>query len=171
MKSLAPATIRVELAICHNHNRPLSTNIDMVISIRILAITLLFLNGFSAVAGGVGLIGDPTGKSLGWSTDMLQHSPFNDFLVPGLVLFAGNGLLSIAIAVMTIKRRRYHAALIIIQGMFLCSWIIIQMVMLQLYHPLHLTCGGIGILLILCGYLLSQNRLSKVSGIESGSPV
>ncbi|MGZ8554496.1 MAG: hypothetical protein ACXWV8_13880, partial [Chitinophagaceae bacterium] len=130
----------------------------MVTFLRILAIILLFLNGLSALVGGIGLIGDPSGESLGWSTEMLGPSPFENFLIPGIILFVGNGLVSIAVAMITIKRLSHYAVFILFQGAILCGWIAIQMGMLQFYHPLHLICGVVGMLLILCGYLLSQNR-------------
>lgn len=126
--------------------------------LRILSIILLLINGISGVAGGFGMIGDPSGRSLGWSTDMLGPSPFENFLVPGIFLFVGNGVMSIFIAVMTIKNRSHYATFIVFQGLFLCSWIVIQMVMLQFYHFLHLICGIIGVLLVVCGWYLLEYR-------------
>ena len=131
----------------------------MIGILRVTAITLLFINGLSAVAGSIGLIGDPRGHSMGWTTDMLVNSPFETFLIPGIILFAGNGVLSLAIAILVIKKVASYPLLIFFQGAFLCLWIIIQMIMLQFYHPLHLVCGIIGVLLILCGYILSQTHL------------
>ena len=123
--------------------------------LRVFTIVLLFLNGSSAIAGGIGLIGDPSGKALGWTTEMLQHTPFDDYLIPGIVLFIGNGLLSILIAALTIKKKKHYPLYIIFQGSFLCGWIIAQIVMIRVYHPLHLICMVIGLLLIVCGYILS----------------
>ena len=130
----------------------------MTKSLRILSVTLLLINGLSALAGGFGLIADPSGASLGWSTEMLDPSPFENFLIPGIFLFVGNGLTSICIAVMTVKRMSHYAMFILFQGVFLCSWIVIQMVMLQFYHYLHLTCGILGMLLIVAGWNLVNKK-------------
>jgi hypothetical protein len=131
--------------------------------LRVLAIVLLFINGLSAFAGGIGLIGDPGGQSLGWTTDMLASSPFDTFLIPGIILFAGNGILSVTTAVIVIKRMAYYPLFILFQGGFLCSWIIIQMMMLHFYHPLHLICGVVGVLLIVCGYTLQRGAPSRMA--------
>jgi hypothetical protein len=40
--------------------------------------------GVGGVAGGIGLIADPT-NGLGMSTSVLADSPLSDFLVPGLL--------------------------------------------------------------------------------------
>lgn len=126
---------------------------------RPIAITLLCVNGLSAVAGGFGLIGDPSGRSLGWTTDLLASSPFENFLVPGIILFTGNGLLSLTIAIAAIKKMKAYPMLILFQGAFLFLWVIIQMMMLQFYHPLHLIFGVMAVVLILCGYTLSKTSV------------
>ena len=48
---------------------------------------LLLFVGIGAVAGGLGVILDPSGESLGVSVDLLINSPFKNFLIPGIVLF------------------------------------------------------------------------------------
>ena len=59
---------------------------------NILIILLLFL-GLSAIGGGGALIVSPSGKLLGGlPLSILEHSPFTDFLVPGIILFLILGL-------------------------------------------------------------------------------
>jgi hypothetical protein len=59
---------------------------------NILIVLLAFL-GLSAIGGGGALIVSPSGKLLGGlPVSILEHSPFTDFLVPGIILFLILGL-------------------------------------------------------------------------------
>jgi hypothetical protein len=55
---------------------------------RNVLITLLAFLGLSAIGGGGALIISPSGKLLGGlPLSILERSPFNNFLVPGIILF------------------------------------------------------------------------------------
>src|SRR5215204_3350610 len=123
--------------------------------LRLFVIILLFINGTAALAGGVRLIGDPSGEAMGWTTEMLGHSPFHDYLIPGVILFTVNGLLSFMVAFLTIKKNNLYSSYIILQGAVLCGWIITEIMMIRLYHPLHFIFLAVALLLIVCGYILS----------------
>jgi hypothetical protein len=59
---------------------------------NILLLLLAFL-GLSAIGGGGALIISPSGKLLGGlPLSILKRSPFNNFLVPGIILFIVLGL-------------------------------------------------------------------------------
>ena len=45
-----------------------------------------------ALVGGGALIAAPSGRIVGLSTDALGRTPFGDYLVPGILLFAGFGI-------------------------------------------------------------------------------
>ena len=63
------------------------------ISARNLLVALLSLLGLSAMGGGALLIISPSGKLIGGlPLSILEHSPFADFLVPGIILFIVLGL-------------------------------------------------------------------------------
>lgn len=51
-------------------------------------IILLFIQGVMALLGGYKLIKDPSGSLIGMPITMLAHSPFSNFLIPGIVLFS-----------------------------------------------------------------------------------
>lgn len=55
-------------------------------------LVLEIFNGLSALAGGIGLILNTDGKALGMDTEMLASTPFETFLIPGIVLFVVNGI-------------------------------------------------------------------------------
>lgn len=128
--------------------------------VRVLIIILLAINGIGAVFGGGSLIADPTGQSLGMSIDMLQHSPFKDFFIPGLILFGLLGIGSLVVCVIVVLRMNGYALWTIFIGFVLSLWIAIQILMLQDVHYLHIIFGCIGIMLVILG-ILERNKLFR----------
>lgn len=60
---------------------------------RNIHLILLGFLGLSSIGGGAALIISPSGKLLGGlPLSILQHSPFTDFLIPGIILFVVLGL-------------------------------------------------------------------------------
>ena len=60
---------------------------------RNIHLILLAFLGLSAIGGGGALIISPSGKLLGGlPLSILQHSPFVNFLIPGIILFVVLGL-------------------------------------------------------------------------------
>jgi len=128
-------------------------------STRIIAIVLLFLNGISALFGGWGLISDPSGETLQMPLEFLKATPFENFLIPGIILFTVNGLFNIIVAVLSILKIKSYPYLIILAGAFLSGWISIQILMIkQFYAPLHVPYFLLGLLLIVCGFILIKNK-------------
>lgn len=71
---------------------------------NILIFLLLFL-GLSALGGGSLLIISPSGKLIGGlPLSILDHSPFSNFLIPGIILFLILGLSPLLLAVALIKK-------------------------------------------------------------------
>ena len=123
-------------------------------TLRILACLLLLFNGTGALFGGWSFIQDPTGSDLQIPTTYLEHSPFKDFLIPGIVLFTVNGVLSLVTLVWTLMQWKQYGWLIMIQGAMLVGWIIIQMIMLREINLYHFIFGSIGIILLWIGWTL-----------------
>jgi len=73
---------------------------------NILLILLAFL-GLGAIGGGGALIVSPTGKLLGMPLSMLKNSPFNNFFVPGIILFSIFGITPIMLIFFLLKRTEY----------------------------------------------------------------
>jgi len=74
-------------------------------SIRNILISLLLLLGLGAIGGGALLIISPSGKLLnGLPLSILDHSPFNDFLIPGVILFFVLGIFPCLLAWALIKK-------------------------------------------------------------------
>jgi len=72
---------------------------------RNMLISLLLFLGLSAMGGGCFLIISPSGKLLGGlPLSILEHSPFSDFLIPGIILFLILGFFPCLICLALIKK-------------------------------------------------------------------
>jgi hypothetical protein len=114
--------------------------------------------GLGGIAGGVGLIADPSGGNVGMSVEALAGTPFGDYLIPGLVLLTVNGLGSLAGSVMTFRRSHLAAEVAIGLGAFLLVWIVSQVYWIGLVHWLQPLYFGFGVLELGLGYLLRRLR-------------
>jgi hypothetical protein len=126
-------------------------------AIVILSAALLLLNGAGAIYGGLGLITDPTGSKLQMPLSYLDNSPFNSYLIPGIILLAVNGIFSFAcLAALLFRYRRSHL-LVLIQGILLSGWIMVQVIMLKMFYaPMHLTFLVIGLCLAAFGIIMGK---------------
>ena len=124
--------------------------------LRIIAILLLLLNSIGALFGGWSFINDPTGADLKIPLTYLEHSPFNNFLTPGIILFTVNGLFGLLTLVWTIFEWKKYTWLIILQGILLIGWIIVQIIMLREFYYLQYIFGSIGLILLLIGIVLKR---------------
>ena len=131
--------------------------------IRIITIILLVFNGLGAVYGGIMLTSDPSGWKLGMPTSMLQYSPFDDFLIPGILLLVVLGLGSLVVCSLVIQRVRRYPSWVIVMGFTLCVWISVQMLMLRDVHFLHILYAGLGIVLMILGIIERKKEIEGVA--------
>jgi len=68
-----------------------------------ILILLVLILGIMAVISGAMLFLAPDGSLMGMSADVLEKSPFNDYLFPGLVLFVFNGIFPIITGIGLVK--------------------------------------------------------------------
>lgn len=129
---------------------------DLRSYLKYMALLLLFLNGVGALVGGIPMIAYPDGSANGISLRYLEHSPFADYLIPGIILVASNGVLSLMVFVALILNVRHHSWWVMGQGIVLCGWIQVQMIMLREVNFLHISFGAIGIALIFLGRYLGR---------------
>src|SRR5690242_10968898 len=84
--------------------------------------------GVAAIGGSVGILGAPDGSTMSWDTAWLVHTPFADWLVPGLLLL-GVGLVSLAAGALLVRdlRRRtttgWHAPAVLAVALVHVAWI------------------------------------------------
>ena len=129
--------------------------------IKIIVILLLLFNGIGAFYGGLSLITDPTGGKLQLPLSYLEHTPFRNYLVPGIVLLCVNGVFSFFTLSTIILKNKSAFLYVIAQGLLLSGWIIVQIILLQMFYaPLHGTFLAIGILLTICGLVIKTNKIN-----------
>ena len=124
--------------------------------LRIAAIILLIFLGISALFGGGAFIIDPSGELIQMPLSHLEHSPFSNFLIPGLILFLFNGVSGIVIAILAIRKYRFYTELVVLQGIVQDMWIVVQVIMIRSVSFLHYTCFTVGTLLIITGVILRK---------------
>jgi hypothetical protein len=98
-----------------------------------------------AMVSGVALAASPSGRLLGLGTDALADSPFSTYLLPGLVLFAINGVGQLLAWVAIRARVTWGGQLAAALGLFLMAWIGAQVRWLAMpswLQPLMFACGA-----------------------------
>jgi hypothetical protein len=127
---------------------------------KILAVFLLLFLGFGGVYGALLLISDPSGGKFEWSLDLLNGTPFNSFLIPGIVLLIANGLLPIYVALITLLKKKYAPTLILFQGVITIIWLSVQLIInTDFFLPVtHYPSYSVGILLLILGLILRRQN-------------
>lgn len=116
---------------------------------------LLLFNGIGAIYGGLSLIRYRDGSGLDMGTEWLQHSPFDNYLIPGIILLVVNGFFSMVCFGMLLLRYRHSGRYIISQGVLLTGWIMVQILLIQTINTLHIVMGTTGIMLTICGAIVT----------------
>jgi hypothetical protein len=128
-------------------------------------IILLFILGYEAVGclvGGIFLVVAPDGRLMDMPVEIM-HGVFRDFLIPGLILF-GLGILNTA-AFVTVLRRKpsdWFMSCLALGGLLI--WCVVEIIILQELHWLHLIWGVpvlLGIIMAI-PLIISRNETSKV---------
>jgi len=112
-------------------------------------IILLFIMSITALGAGYGFMRDPSGRALGFSPDYIRFSPFADFFWPGLILFVSIGLFSMVCFFAVLFRYVHYPFFVLVQGLVLSGWIVIQMFMVRSVNMLHAFCLVTGLVLII----------------------
>jgi hypothetical protein len=122
--------------------------------LRLTTVFLLLLTAINATVAGVLFIIEPSGQRMGLSVLYIKDSPFNSYLIPGIILLIVNGLLNFIAAYFVIKQKPFASSLVILQGVLLSGWIVIQVIMVKDVSLLHIVMFSIGTILIIAGFLL-----------------
>ncbi|WHA09254.1 hypothetical protein P3T75_13435 [Enterococcus montenegrensis] len=116
-----------------------------------------------AIFGAVGAVAAlvPGGaKSMGVSTDLLVHAPFDTFLIPGifllLVIFGGNFISGVLLS----KKQNIGAYLSAFMGFITKIWIIAQWLLMAAVFPIQLIFMLISLLqFVLSVWLIQKHKL------------
>jgi hypothetical protein len=117
-----------------------------------LLILLQFLLGLGALAGGAVLIAAPDGGIIHMPLSMLKDSPFQNFLIPGLILFTLLGVFPVLVAfslwrrpvwrwpdaVNPFKQLHWSWAASLAAGVMLVIWITVEVLIVRSIAFLHI---------------------------------
>jgi hypothetical protein len=126
-----------------------------------LGVIQLFI-GLGAVGGGLALALAPSGSILGMPLEMLERTPFSNYLVPGIVLLVVIGLGNLAGSAASFTQHRNAAKTAIILGVFLVAWITLQVYWFADFHWLHALYLGLGLLEFVLGWSGFRARTLQV---------
>jgi hypothetical protein len=116
-----------------------------------VAIALEVFTALGAIPVGTMLLTDPTGGGVGFPAGWIEATPFGSYLVPGLYLFAMNGIGMLVVAALSVRRHRWAPALTGILGLGLTIWIGVQLVVMPETSSLQAVFGVTGLVLIVIG--------------------
>ena len=121
--------------------------------LRGAAIGLLVFLGIGAVAGGLALMIGPEGQIIALPISMLAGSPFENYFIPGAILFAGLGLGSFLIAVLAWRRHPLAPILTAGVGIALLIWLGVQIAIIGFSNdpPLQAIYLVVGVVIGLVG--------------------
>ena len=109
--------------------------------------------GIGGLVGGFAAIINPQ-NPLGISIDVLKNSPFNNYLIPGIILFIIIGLGNLISAFMFSFKLRYQGYISSVFSWALVIWIIVQCFMLNGVVFLHILFFIIGLIEALLSMLI-----------------
>ncbi|MHC4400743.1 MAG: hypothetical protein ACYTG0_13790 [Planctomycetota bacterium] len=128
-------------------------------SLYLLMAALLF-QGLSGVAGGFGLVTDPTGSAVGIPVNWLRGSPFSDYLVPGLILLLVLGVFPLLVVYGLWMQHPWSWRAALLVGLALIVWIVVEILIVG-YHsrpPLQLIYGLLGLVILVLVLLPALRR-------------
>jgi FtsH-binding integral membrane protein len=126
---------------------------------------LIVFQGLSGLLGGVGLVFDPTGESLQIPVSWLENSPFDDYLIPGLILLIVLSFFPLVVFYGLLKKWSWSLLAAFMVGAALIIWIGVQILIIG-YHPqppLQLIYGLLGLSILVLALLPSVRRFYKDS--------
>lgn len=107
---------------------------------------LQLLVGLSAMVGGYGVF---MGNGMGMPTSWLERSPFDSYLLPGLVLFFVVGGSYVFSSYATWRMKTYAPEAAAIAGFGIQIWIVTQLYIIRQAHWLQILYFTIGILTLI----------------------
>lgn len=124
--------------------------------LRFLFVQHLFV-GVGAMFGGTAAITNPI-NPLGIPSEMLKYSPFDNFTIPGIVLFVVIGLGNVLAAISIKRKWKFYSYTSNFFSWTLVFWIVIQCIMLRTIAFLHILFFAIGLVGAVLGAIVLLNQ-------------
>jgi hypothetical protein len=112
-----------------------------------LAVVLQVATALTAVPVGLSLMTDTTGGGIGLPSEWIQNSIFGSYFLPGLYLFAMNGIGMLVAALLIVVRHWSAPWLTGILGAGLVIWIVVQLAIMPEVMWLQWTFLAVGVVL------------------------
>jgi hypothetical protein len=122
---------------------------------------LLVVQAVGAIGGGAVLVISPDGDLMRMPLGQLDGSPFDSFLVPGLILLVVLGILPLVAAIGLWSRRTWAWWLAGVVGCGLLIWIAVEMTIIA-YDWLQPAYFGMGLAIVLACLPRSVRRYARV---------
>ena len=137
--------------------------------VRWVAILALGFLGISAIVGAVPMMFDPDGTPWQMPQSLLDPCFLDSFLIPGIILFISNGILSLASLIAVIRRDPGFGWWVTLQGVVLALWLTMEMVMIRQVLALDYLYGGLAAIMIASGIALNREQKTSrpVAGIAA----
>ena len=116
----------------------------------ILLILVSFI-AITALGSGMLLLYRPDGSALQLPNYILQHTPFNNYIIPGIFLSIV-GSINMAAVFMYMGGHHLSYRMMIVGGLSLTAWMIVQLILVPYYFLLYGICLVCGILITLIAY-------------------
>jgi hypothetical protein len=130
-------------------------------------IVLLIVQAVGAIGGGAVLVISPDGSLMRMPLSQLEGSPFDSFLVPGLILLVVLGIAPLVAAIGLVLRRTWAWWLAGVVGCGLLIWIGVEMTIVQ-FDWLQPTYFGMGLAIVLACLPRSVRRYAGVARAAAG---
>jgi hypothetical protein len=141
------------------------------VSLFVLSLVLV-LEASAALFGGIPMLRDPFGAPLGMSTSVLAGTPFDSFLVPGLLLTLVLGVYPLVAVLLLWWRPEWRAmarleratgrhwawSVGIGAGLAMMVWIAVQVLMLGATNLLQAVIAGLGLVVVLLAFVPEVRR-------------
>ena len=111
-----------------------------------LVVTETFV-ALSAFVAGAMFVVEPSGRLMGMTEATLARSPFRSYLVPGIVLFVVVGGTQALAAWAEMRRWPRAGWLSVVAGVVLAGWIVVQVAMIGLGHPMQPSLFVVGVVI------------------------
>ena len=115
--------------------------------VQLYGIGSLFL-GITALGSGAVMLIDPSGATMGLELHWLETTPFQDFRIPGIILFSVLGIGSLVVLYAITTYHLWALSATIGLGTALIGWIVTQVILLQEFHVLQVIYGLLGLVLL-----------------------
>lgn len=119
----------------------------------VLFIFISFI-ALTALISGLILATNTDGDLMNLSLSLLDITPFKDFKIPGLLLAIIVGGVNLIAVFLNIQRHQNRYNWAMAGGIILIAWIIIQIILIGVFHWLHALYLVLGILVTLIAYQL-----------------